>query len=179
MEEQSPWGTHPIDTEEFPVTKAIGWRNKSPWGTHPVDTEEFPVTKTIGWRNKSHWGTHPIDTEEFPMTKAIGWRNKAIEETKPLTPREGVDDTKELPVSNRMEEESHWGMCAIHTKEFPKTISMGWRNKAIGEHVPLTPWHSVDDIKELPMTSRMQEKRHWATHPIDPIAVPMTPRSFQ
>ena len=161
------------------MTKAIGWRNKSHWGTHPIDTEEFPMTKAIGWRNKCHWGTHPIDIEEFPMTKAIGRRNKAIEETKPLTPREGVDDTKELPVSNRMEEESHWGMCAIHTKVFPKTISMGWRNKAIGEHVPLTPWHSVDDIKELPMTSRMQEKRHWATHPIDPIAVPMTPRSFQ
>ena len=137
------------------------------------------MTKAIGWRNKSHWGTHPIDTEEFPMTKAIGWRNKAIEETKPLTPREGADDTKELPVSNRMEEESHWGMCAIHTKEFPKTRSMGWRNKAIGEHVPLTPWHSVDDIKELPMTSRMQEKGQWATHPTDPIAVPMTPTSFQ
>lgn len=104
----------------------------------------------------------------------------------PLTPREGVDATKELPMTNRMDEESHWGTRAIHTKEFPKTTPMGWRSKAIGEHVPLIPWHSVDDTKELPTTrmqetttSRMQEKRHWGTHPTDPMAVPMTPKSFQ
>lgn len=63
------------------------------------------------------------------MTKATRWRNKAIEERVPLTPRDSVDDSKKLPMTNGMEEK-----------------------KACGECVPLTPWCTVKDTKELPMT---------------------------